>query len=76
MRRVRLLLLRSCPTRPAACHVAPCVSCSRSSSATSRSPRLARWYAMLQPTTPPPMMTMRLFAGTAMGDRFLVSAQI
>src|SRR6267142_448695 len=40
--RVRAIVERSCPTRP------------------------ARWYAMMQPATPPPMMTTR--AGSMGGD--------
>ena len=32
-------------------------------STTSRSPILVRWYAMLQPRMPPPMMTMRARVG-------------
>jgi hypothetical protein len=51
--------------RPAACQVVPEVSRLRSSSTTSVQPRLARWYAVLQPATPPPTMTTRALAGSA-----------
>src|SRR5687768_6238024 len=42
---------------PAACHVDPAVSSSRSISATSVMPRSVRWYSTLQPTMPPPITT-------------------
>src|SRR5213594_3987877 len=64
--RVRAIVERSCPTRPAEWKVDPPVSSPRSSTSTSRQPATARWYAMLQPATPPPMMTTR--AGSMGGD--------
>ena len=42
---------------PAACHVDPHVSSSRSRSSASVQPNFARWYNTEQPTTPPPMTT-------------------
>ena len=39
---------------PAACQVEPLVSSACSSSTTSSKPSCARWYARLQPATPPP----------------------
>ncbi len=42
---------------PAACQVDPEVSSLFSSSSTSVQPIRARWYRVLAPTTPPPMIT-------------------
>lgn len=44
--------------RRTACQVEPAVSSDFSSSTTSFMPPLARWYATLTPTHPPPMMTV------------------
>src|SRR5882672_3733825 len=52
-----LLVVRRRPTRPAACHVVPPASWFCSSRTTSFQPSLARWYAILHPTMPPPTMT-------------------
>jgi hypothetical protein len=41
--------------KPAACHVVPDVSLSRSNSNTSSTPRFAKWYATLVPIIPPPV---------------------
>lgn len=41
-----------------ACQVDPAVSSDFSSSTTSFMPPLARWYAKLTPTHPPPMITV------------------
>src|SRR6266403_4532774 len=57
--RVSAMVERSWPTSPAEWKVEPPVSSPRSSTSTSRQPAIARWYAMLQPATPPPMMTTR-----------------
>lgn len=43
---------------PTACQVDPAVSSDFSSSTTSFMPPLARWYAKLTPTHPPPMITV------------------
>lgn len=40
-----------------ACHVDPAVNSDFSKSMTSFIPFLARWYAILVPTTPPPITT-------------------
>ena len=40
------------------------VSFLRSTRTTSVQPRLARWYAVLQPATPPPTTTTRVVRGT------------
>ena len=58
---------RSWPTRPAEWKVEPLVSSLRSSSTTSRSPSLARWWAIDAPPTPPPMMTTRARSGSSRG---------
>ncbi len=42
-RRVRFCVARNCPTKPAACHVVPLVSCLRSNNTTSETPRFAKW---------------------------------
>src|SRR5262245_18319291 len=52
--------------RPAACHVVPEVSRSRSRTTTSVQPMWARWYAAEQPMTPPPTITTRACEGTVM----------
>src|SRR5580692_8720760 len=52
-----LMLWRSWPTSPAACHVVPLVSCLRSRRTMSLQPIRVRWYATEQPMTPPPTMT-------------------
>ena len=45
----------------------PLVSSLRSSSTTSDSPSLARWWAIEAPPTPPPMMTTRARPGSSRG---------
>ncbi|CAI8323500.1 MAG: Uncharacterised protein [Acidimicrobiaceae bacterium] len=52
-----LCVALSCPTKPAACHVVPLVNVWRSRRTTSVQPSSVRWYAMLAPTIPPPIMT-------------------
>ncbi len=51
---------------PAACHVVPDVSRSRSSSTTSAHPWWARWYATEVPMTPAPTTTTRARCGRSM----------
>src|SRR5437899_5293606 len=51
---------------PAALLVVPEPTVSRSRTKTSRSPRRARWEAIEQPTTPPPMMTSLVVPGGLM----------
>src|SRR5512134_3455825 len=63
--RVRLKSERSWPTSPAECQVEPQVSSPRSRTTTSFQPIFVRWYAMLQPPTPPPMMTTRACVGNS-----------
>src|ERR1700704_5106179 len=63
--RVNETLERSWPTSPAEWNVEPLVSSLRSSSTTSRSPSLARWWAIEAPPTPPPMMTTRALSGSS-----------
>src|SRR3990172_3311368 len=63
--RVRLKSERSWPTRPAECHVEPQVSSPRSRRTTSVQPILVRWYPMLHPPTPPPMMTTCACVGSS-----------
>ena len=46
-------------TLPAACHVEPLVSSSRSRRIASVQPRRARWYRVLTPAMPPPITTTR-----------------
>src|SRR5438046_917569 len=58
-----LFVVRRRPTRPAACHVVPPPSSFCSSSNTSFQPSLARWYAMLHPTMPPPTMMTWVWVG-------------
>src|SRR5882762_5563954 len=53
--------------RPAACHVVPEVSRSRSSRTMSFQPITARWYATEVPMTPPPTTTTRAWAGMLAG---------
>src|SRR5271167_4324113 len=65
--RVSETLERNWPTRPAEWKVEPLVSSLRSSSTTSRSPSLARWWAIEAPPTPPPMMTTRARSGSSRG---------
>src|SRR4030088_295679 len=65
--RVREPLERSWPTRPAEGKGDPLVSSFRSSRTTSRSPSLARWWAIEAPPTPPPMMTTRARSGSSRG---------
>src|SRR5271166_2416322 len=65
--RVSETLERSWPTSPAEWKVEPLVSSLRSSSTTSRSPSLARWWAIEAPPTPPPMMTTRARSGSSRG---------
>src|ERR1700679_915768 len=65
--RVSETLDLSWPTRPAEWNVEPLVSSLRSSSTTSRSPSLARWWAMEVPPKPPPMMTTRARSGSSRG---------
>src|SRR3954468_1949023 len=55
---------RSWPTRPAECHVDPCVSWYCSTSTESVQPSFARWYRTEQPMTPPPMTTALARSGT------------
>jgi hypothetical protein len=43
--------------RPAACQVDPLVSSLRSIRTTSDQPFFARWYKVLTPTAPPPIIT-------------------
>ena len=62
---VMLADVRSWPTSPAACHVEPLVSLLRSSTTISLRPSFARWYAVLQPMMPPPMMTISAWEGMA-----------
>ena len=52
---------------PAACHVVPDVSWSRSSSTTSFTPLCARWYATDVPMIPPPITTTRASDGIGGG---------
>lgn len=54
----RFLYSRNKNSRRTACQVDPAVSSVFSSSTTSFMPPLARWYAKLVPTHPPPMMTV------------------
>ena len=49
---------------PAACHVVPLVSVSRSRRTTFRHPSFARWYAVDVPMIPPPTTTTSASAGT------------
>src|SRR5271167_4328042 len=65
--RVSDTLERSCPTSPAEWNVEPLVSSLRSSSTTSETPSLARWWAIEAPPTPPPMMTTRARSGSSRG---------
>src|ERR1039457_3653468 len=65
--RVSETLARSWPTSPAEWKVDPLVSSLRSSSTTSRSPSLARWWAIEAPPTPPPMITTRARSGSSRG---------
>src|ERR1700677_1052071 len=65
--RVNDTLERSWPTSPAEWKVDPLVSSLRSSSTTSRSPSVARWWAIEAPPTPPPMMTTRARSGSSRG---------
>ena len=51
-----------------ACHVEPAVSSVFSSNITSFIPALARWYAILVPTAPPPITTV-----SAVSFRFVFS---
>src|SRR6185503_19970305 len=64
---------RICPTRPAACHVVPHVSRPCSSSTMSRRPSLARWYAALAPSIPPPTMTISVLEKISKPPRSLRS---
>jgi hypothetical protein len=68
---------RAWVTRPAACHVVPEVSVFCSRSTTSLQPRLARWYAVLAPITPPPTMTTwaRVGSSLAMGSTSFVATE-
>lgn len=66
---VMLALVRSWPTKPAAWKVLPEVSLCFSSSTVSVQPSFARWYAVEQPTMPPPMTTVRAAVGSAVGSR-------
>ena len=61
--RVSVGSARSWPTSPAEWNVEPLVSSLRSTSTTSVTPSLARWYATLAPPTPPPMTTTRADEG-------------
>src|SRR5271168_390499 len=63
--RVSGTLERNWPTSPAEWKVEPLVSSLRSSSTTSRSPSLARWWAIEAPPTPPPTMTTRARSGSS-----------
>src|SRR6266849_2509666 len=54
--------------RPAACHVVPEVSRSRSRRTMSFQPITARWYATEVPMIPPPTTTTRAWAGMLAGD--------
>src|ERR1700704_5358269 len=77
--RVSAMVERSWPTRPAEWKVDPLVSSPRSSTSTSRQPATARWYAMLQPATPPPMMTTRtgsMGGGSLSGGEATVDDQL
>src|SRR5271163_607503 len=65
--RVSGTLERSWPTSPAEWKVEPLVSSLRSSSTTSETPSLARWWAIEAPPTPPPMMTTRARSGSSRG---------
>ena len=60
---------RTCETSPAACHVVPAVSPTRSITTTSVHPSRARWYAIEAPMIPPPTIATRAPAGGAsIGD--------
>src|ERR1700679_3650541 len=76
--RVSETLDLSWPTRPAEWNVEPLVSSLRSSSTTSRSPSLARWWAIEAPPTPPPMMTTAARSGSSRGltIRFSLHARV
>src|SRR5215218_8458062 len=69
--RVRVVLARSWPTRPAEWNVEPLVSSARSTRTTSRQPSRARWYAIEHPPTPPPTMTQRALPRNSWATRVL-----